>query len=595
MKNLQRSFLAAFMFVFAIISLWSLPKAVMADEQQGTETYSNCIPVTPPVFSCSDLDGKTGWYGEYFDYLQTHPQMELPIERWNDNLGDPKSASSTWLGDWYDSKYFKFARVDSNLLFGENFFPVDAYTETPGYHNFHFGVHWMAKVTAPKDGDYSFSITSDDDSWVYADGQLVLSNAGVHPPQTKIGSISFTAGVPKIIEVYFAERRTGGSYLYFTFGNRALDIEPYAPQCIVPPPPVNTPPLITLLGSSTMEIFRGDAFTDPGATSTDLEDGDLTSKIVKTGTVDSSVVGTYTLVYSVTDSGGLSASTTRTVVVKVRETPPPPPPSGGGGGGGIPHNPPPANGPIITPPPYPIGSGSSVTETQITPPSQCNYLLEYLKIGEKNNPVEVLKLQTFLKDYEGFSNLKVTGVFDQETFDAVSSFQKKYSADVLSPWGLDGPTGYVYITTKKKINEIYCKTPLPLTTEQLEEINAFKNSYGGNKKALGEIGMKSTGPQKSSSFGKATTSTSTLFAGIKIEELIPKPVEGAPKEERVTNRFSLLASPFLYGFVPDENPLNIFGVVIIFLFGLLIYGIYRYRENRKKKQEEKIVPFILPY
>ena len=50
-------------------------------------------------------------------------------------------------------------------------------------------------------------------------------------------------------------------------------------------------------------------------------DGDITNKIVITGTVGTTV-GTYTLTYTVTDSGGLSASTTREVVVE----------NGGGGG-----------------------------------------------------------------------------------------------------------------------------------------------------------------------------------------------------------------------------------------------------------------------
>src|SRR3989344_1946647 len=71
----------------------------------------------------------------------------------------------------------------------------------------------------------------------------------------------------------------------------------------IPPPipPSNTPPVITLIGDNPMHLIVGQIFTDPGATSTDKEDGDLTNQIVKTGTVNTAIEGTYTLTYSVSD------------------------------------------------------------------------------------------------------------------------------------------------------------------------------------------------------------------------------------------------------------------------------------------------------
>ncbi len=78
---------------------------------------------------------------------------------------------------------------------------------------------------------------------------------------------------------------------------------------------LDLPPTITLTGSSTITLLVGDTFTDPGATATDDLDGDLTSSIITTGTVDTSTVGTYTLTYSVSDSASNIVSTTRTVIV----------------------------------------------------------------------------------------------------------------------------------------------------------------------------------------------------------------------------------------------------------------------------------------
>ncbi|MEK9148610.1 MAG: peptidoglycan-binding domain-containing protein, partial [Candidatus Desantisbacteria bacterium] len=115
----------------------------------------------------------------------------------------------------------------------------------------------------------------------------------------------------------------------------------------------------------------------------------------------------------------------------------------------------------------------------VVPPAiiDCNYLLEYLRIDLPNNPVEVVKLQRFLKQNEGFADLQVNGVFDQATLDAVNIFQMRYFVDVLIPWGYDynDPTGYVYITTKKKVNEIYCQKPFPLTSGQKDEITDMRN------------------------------------------------------------------------------------------------------------------------
>lgn len=64
-----------------------------------------------------------------------------------------------------------------------------------------------------------------------------------------------------------------------------------------------------------MQINQGDTFTDPGATATDSVDGDLTSKIVETGSVNNATAGLYTLTYSATDSAGNIGTVSRVVTV----------------------------------------------------------------------------------------------------------------------------------------------------------------------------------------------------------------------------------------------------------------------------------------
>lgn len=78
-----------------------------------------------------------------------------------------------------------------------------------------------------------------------------------------------------------------------------------------------TAPAITLLGNSTVTITEGDVYTDAGATALDSNDGDLTSSIVTSNSVNTAVVGSYSVTYNVSDAAGNPATqVTRTVVVQ---------------------------------------------------------------------------------------------------------------------------------------------------------------------------------------------------------------------------------------------------------------------------------------
>ncbi|MGL5766618.1 MAG: glycosyl hydrolase family 18 protein [Sarcina sp.] len=84
----------------------------------------------------------------------------------------------------------------------------------------------------------------------------------------------------------------------------------------------NSKPVIT--GADNVKIEKGSEFDKAaGVKASDKEDGDLTSKIVITGNVDTSKVGDYKVTYTVADKEGLEASVERTVTVVEKETPPP--------------------------------------------------------------------------------------------------------------------------------------------------------------------------------------------------------------------------------------------------------------------------------
>lgn len=87
-------------------------------------------------------------------------------------------------------------------------------------------------------------------------------------------------------------------------------------------------PVVLLTGEATVAIPAGGFYEDPGATATDDIDGDLTTSVVTSGSFTTSVVGTYTLNYSVSDRAGNVGSATRVVNVGVNQ-------GVGGGGGGV--------------------------------------------------------------------------------------------------------------------------------------------------------------------------------------------------------------------------------------------------------------------
>jgi large repetitive protein len=83
-------------------------------------------------------------------------------------------------------------------------------------------------------------------------------------------------------------------------------------------------PSIDVLGPLIQSVQCGSGpYADPGATANDACAGDLTSAIQRTGSVNASAAGSYTITYSVTDPAGhsVTSSDIRSVTV-VDDLPP---------------------------------------------------------------------------------------------------------------------------------------------------------------------------------------------------------------------------------------------------------------------------------
>jgi uncharacterized repeat protein (TIGR01451 family) len=138
------------------------------------------------------------------------------------------------------------------------------------------------------------------------------------------------------------------------------------------------------------------------------------------------------------------------------------------------------------------------------------YLTSYIKYGAANDAGEVAKLQVFLNNFEA-NSLAVSGTYDQATLAAVRSFQRKYASDVLDPWGLKGTTGYVYYTTQKQINSIYCKfqKDFPLSEGQIEEI-AYVRAIQPQLHAQGAASVSPTAAAGAASASKPVSAVGSV-------------------------------------------------------------------------------------
>jgi hypothetical protein len=74
-----------------------------------------------------------------------------------------------------------------------------------------FVVEWDAWLKAPKQDIYTFSTTSDDGSWLWIDGALVVDNGGKHNSTEAIGSVRLAAGMHRLRARYF---QAGGPHAF---------------------------------------------------------------------------------------------------------------------------------------------------------------------------------------------------------------------------------------------------------------------------------------------------------------------------------------------------------------------------------------------
>jgi len=107
----------------------------------------------------------------------------------------------------------------------------------------------------------------------------------------------------------------GTYYIYYNVTNSSGIPAAQVIRTVIVNPPASIP-VITLIGSSTITIVQNNSYTEFGATAFDSIDGNITSSIGVSGTINTSTLGTQYRYYNVTNSSGVPAvQVIRTIII----------------------------------------------------------------------------------------------------------------------------------------------------------------------------------------------------------------------------------------------------------------------------------------
>lgn len=198
--------------------------------------------------------------------------------------------------------YSDFTSVSTNLNTGASY----TLTVTPTWTGSTYSEGYAAWIDYNNDGDFTDA------------GEQIFSKAAssVTPASGSFTVPTGTASGDKRLRVSMKYNGVPTSCEAFSYG----EVEDYTVN-ISAGVADTVKPVITLTGSATINLTVGDTYNELGATATDNIDGNLTSSIVTTGTVNTNTAGTYTRNYNVSDAAGNPADqVSRSIVVSPAST-----------------------------------------------------------------------------------------------------------------------------------------------------------------------------------------------------------------------------------------------------------------------------------
>jgi len=189
------------------------------------------------------------------------------------------------------------------------------------------------------DADHSklTGFSFDNEAWGLIGADYIIENSTIFKSLSNNSDWSWDSNVPQldsysktanVIEIVISKSKLGNPCTTISLGvmgrNASWNIQAMYPiSNALALMSINTcggsvpdiiKPVIQLQGSTPMSVVKGATFQDPGATASDNVDGNISSSITVSGTVTTNSVGTYTLIYSVSDIAGNAAVSVNRVV-----------------------------------------------------------------------------------------------------------------------------------------------------------------------------------------------------------------------------------------------------------------------------------------
>jgi len=268
----------------------------------GTSTsISGLIPLTSYEAQVRSVcpDSSTSTYSSSVNFTTTEVQLNY-CDSASTNINDEfigrvqlNTIDNTSGGQFYTD----FTNISTNLTKSTQY----TITVTPTWTGTVYSEGYGVWIDYNQDGDFTDS------------GEQVMTIAAT---QTTPVSAAFTVpsgatnGATRM-RVSMSYNATPTSCQTFTYG----EVEDYTVN-IGAGTSDTTKPVITLVGSSPVDVNVGDTYNDQGATASDNIDGNITSNIVTVNPVNTNAAGTYTVTYNVSDAAGNAADqATRTVNV----------------------------------------------------------------------------------------------------------------------------------------------------------------------------------------------------------------------------------------------------------------------------------------
>ena len=157
-----------------------------------------------------------------YPYVCTFPghaqimRGEMVVSRFERGLGDLRYRyfEGGWdkLPDFATMQPAATGKLESNRI-----------SLAPRKRNDDFGFAFEGELTAPTDGKYRFTLSSDDGSRLLIDGKQVIDNDGIHGNQQRSGEVALKQGAHRIEVQYF--ERGGGEELLVSWAGPGFKSE----------------------------------------------------------------------------------------------------------------------------------------------------------------------------------------------------------------------------------------------------------------------------------------------------------------------------------------------------------------------------------